>query len=100
MDDVLYRIVLRNVLCECFVVLRMSYVQYAVFVGKAFKSSEIRAASVPGHCGKHDIGLLYMSVLWNCDPRLHSLLQRLVVCERYSVPEISLPVYSRYLLPP
>lgn len=100
MDDVLYRIVLCNVLCECVVVLRMSYVQYAVLAGESLKSSEIRAAPVPGHCSKYDIGLLYMSVLWNCDPRRHGLLQRLVVCERYSVPEISLSVYSRYLPPP
>ena len=100
MDDVLYRIVLCDILCECVVVLRMSYIQYAVFAGEAFKRSEIRAASVSGHCSKYDIGLLHMSVLWNCDPRLHGLLQRLVVCERYSVPEICLSVHSRYLLPP
>lgn len=100
MDDVLYRIVLCNVLCECVVVLRMSYVQYAVLAGESLKSSEIRAASVPGYCSKYDIGLLYMSVLWNCDPRLHCLLQRLVVCERYAVSEICLSVYSRYLPPP
>lgn len=100
MYDVLYRTVLCDILCECVVVLRMSYVQYAVFAGQSLKRSEIRAASVPGYCSKYDIGLLYMSVLWNCDPRLHCLLQRLVVCERYSVPEICLFVYSRYLLPP
>ena len=100
MDDVLYRIVLCNVLCECVVVLRMSYVQYAVFAGKSLKRSEIRAASVPGYCSKYDIGLLYMSVLWNCNPRLHCLLQRLIVCERYAVSEICLSVYSRYLPPP
>lgn len=100
MDDVLYRIVLCDVLCECVVVLRMSYVQYAVLAGESLKSSEIRAAPVSGHCGKYDIRFLYMSVLWNCDPRRHGLLQRLVVCERYSVPEISLSVYSRYLSPP
>lgn len=100
MYDVLYRIVLCNILCECVVVLRMSYIQYAVFAGESLKRSEIRAAPVSGHCSKYDIGLLYMSVLRNCDPRRHGLLQRLVVCERYSVPEICLPVYSRYLLPP
>lgn len=100
MDDVLYRIVLRNVLCECVVVMLMSYVQYAVFAGQSLKGTKVRAAPVPGHCGKYDIGFLHMPVLRNCDPRLHGLLQRLVVCERYSVPEIRLPVYSRYLLPP
>lgn len=100
MDDVLYRIVLCDILCKCVVVLRMSYVQYAVFVGQSLKRAKVRAASVSRHCSKYDIGLLYMSVLRNCDPRLHGLLQRLVVCERYAVPEICLSVYSRYLLPP
>lgn len=100
MYDVLYRIVLCNVLCECVVVLLMSYIQYAVFAGQSLEGSEVRAASVPGYCSKYDIGFLHMSVLRNCDPRLHGLLQRLVVCERYAVPEICLSVYSRYLLPP
>lgn len=100
MDDVLYRIVLCDILCECVVVLRMSYVQYAEFAGQSLEGSEVRAASVPGYCSKYDIWFLYMPVLWNCDPRLHGLLQRLVVRERYAVPEICLFVYSRYLLPP
>lgn len=100
MDDVLYRIVLCDILCECIVVLRMPYVQYAIFVGQSLKRSEVRAASVSWNCSKYDIGFLYMSVLWNSDPRLHGLLQRLVICERYSVPEVCLSVYSRYLAPP
>ena len=86
MDDVLYRTVLRDILCECVVVLLMSYIQYAVFAGQSLEGSEVRAASVSGYCSKYDIWFLYMPVLRNCDPRLHGLLQRLVVCERYSVP--------------
>lgn len=100
MDDILYRTVLCDILCECVVVLRMSYIQYAVFVGQSLKSAKVRAASVPRYCSKYDVRFLYMSVLRNCNPRRHGLLQRLVVCERYSVPEISLSVYSRYLPPP